>query len=75
MVPVLPLILLDTIKSVPVLQQTKGEFNIFDYLNYGKSLEGIKLPLSYGEAVANIKIENDEIISLSVQEERYRTTT
>jgi hypothetical protein len=44
-------------------------------LNYSKSLDGIKLPLSYGEAVGNIKIENEEMISLSINEERYRTIT
>ena len=43
-----------------------GDFNIFDYLNVGKNLHGIKLPLSFGEAVVNI---NEEMINLSLIEE------
>lgn len=65
--------LLDLIKNVPVFQQTKGDFNIFDYLNYERNLDGIKLPYSFGEAVANIKIDNEEIINQSSNEERFNT--
>jgi hypothetical protein len=42
-----------------------GDFNIFEFLDFNKNLDGIKLPLSYGEAVVNIKIENEELINLN----------
>lgn len=74
MIPNLPLTMLDTIMSIPLLQPVKGDFNIFEYLDVGKSLDGVKIPLSYGEAVVNIKIENEEIINLNVSNERFETT-
>jgi len=50
-----------------------GDFNIFEFLDVGKSLVGVKIPLSYGEAVVNIKIENEELINLNTNNERFET--
>ncbi|CAD8180500.1 unnamed protein product [Paramecium pentaurelia] len=53
---------IETLKKVPLFQSTRGEFNINDFLSYSMSIDGIKLPQSYGEIMINQVIEYDEEI-------------
>ncbi|CAD8077038.1 unnamed protein product [Paramecium primaurelia] len=53
---------IETLKKIPLFQSTRGEFNINDFLSYSMSIDGIKLPQSYGEIMTNQVIEYDEEI-------------
>ncbi|CAD8170875.1 unnamed protein product [Paramecium octaurelia] len=51
---------IETLKKLPLFQSTRGEFNIYDFLSYSMSIDGIKLPQSYGEIMINQVVEYDE---------------
>ncbi|CAD8085497.1 unnamed protein product [Paramecium sonneborni] len=50
----------ETLKKVPLFQSKIGEFYINDFLSYQMSIDGIKLPQSYGEIMINQVVEYDE---------------
>ncbi|CAD8171189.1 unnamed protein product [Paramecium pentaurelia] len=50
----------ETLKNVPLFQSKRGDFNINDFLSYQMSIDGVKLPQSYGEIMINQVIEYDE---------------
>ncbi|CAK74126.1 unnamed protein product (macronuclear) [Paramecium tetraurelia] len=52
--------IVETLKNVPMFQSKRGDFNITDFLNYSMSIDGIKLPQSYGEIMINQVVEYDE---------------
>ncbi|CAD8189712.1 unnamed protein product [Paramecium octaurelia] len=50
----------ETLKNVPMFQSKRGDFNISDFLSYSMSIDGIKLPQSYGEIMINQVVEYDD---------------
>ncbi|KAL4506029.1 hypothetical protein ABPG72_013790 [Tetrahymena utriculariae] len=49
------------INNLPCMQDLQNEFNLFEFLNYKKSIYGIKLPLSYGATIQTNNNQSEEM--------------
>ncbi|CAD8083040.1 unnamed protein product [Paramecium sonneborni] len=67
---------IETLQKVTLFQSKRGEFNINEFLSYSNSIDGIKLPQSYGEIMINQVIEYDEeIVKLEPNFEKSSSQT
>jgi hypothetical protein len=49
-----------------------GDFNIYDFINYANSIDGLRLPQSYGETMSKVVIEyDDEVVELEARVDNF----